>query len=120
MKRKKKPSVSKLKKKLDILFSIFIRQRDQECFTCQKKMHWKKIQAGHFISRSKSATRYDEMNVHGQCPNCNIWRRGNSAEYAARLIKDYGMVRFNELIKKGRQIKQFTVPELQKLIEHYA
>ena len=117
---RKKPTVSRLKKEADKAFSVFIRQRDRECYTCLKRMFWTNLQCGHFISRAKSATRYDEFNCRAQCMSCNIWRRGNLAEFAARLIQENGLIRFNELIQKGRTTKQFTVKELQRIIERYA
>jgi len=55
-KSKKKPSRGKLVKKLDAVFSQYIRLKDSvggyaTCFTCGKKDHWKKLQNGHFQSR---------------------------------------------------------------------
>ena len=47
-------TISKLKKKLDKIFSEFIRRRNADhlgrvkCFTCGVEKHWKEQQAGHF------------------------------------------------------------------------
>ena len=71
-------TISKLKKKLDKVFSEFIRRRNADhlgfinCFTCGVKKHWKEQQAGHFQSRSHHSTRWDEVNVQVQCIKCNI------------------------------------------------
>ena len=117
MRKQSKPkSVAKLKKELDRVFSIFIRYRDNKiCLMCGKTGN----QAGHFISRSHNATRYDELNTHAQCVSCNIFKHGNHAEYAYRLIKKYGSKKFEELIKKGREIKQFRTAEVEALIAKY-
>ena len=49
----KKPTRSKLVKKLDTVFSQYIRLKDSKdgigtCVTCGKQDHWKNLQAGHF------------------------------------------------------------------------
>ena len=72
-------TISKLKKKLDVLFSQYIRRRNADhlgrvkCFTCGVEKHWKEQQAGHFQSRSHHSTRWDEVNVQVQCPKCNLF-----------------------------------------------
>jgi hypothetical protein len=64
----KKPSRKTIITKLDSIFSQYIRLRYSkneisECVTCGKQDHWKKLQAGHFVSRKHYATRWDEDNV---------------------------------------------------------
>lgn len=119
LRKQSKNTISKLKKKLDAVFSLFIRNRDNwTCFTCGKKSK-EGMQNGHFISRSHNSTRYDEINNHAQCIGCNVFKNGNSAEYAYRLIQKYGQEEFEALIKRGRQTKQFTVKELEQLIHEY-
>ena len=49
----KKPSRKSIVKKLDTVFSQFIRRRFAvneiaRCVTCDKKAHWKELQAGFF------------------------------------------------------------------------
>lgn len=114
----KKPTISSLKKKLDVVFSKWIRARDNSvCFTCRKKFDI--LQAGHFISRQHNATRYDERNVNAQCVACNVWKRGNIGEYTFRLIEKYGKEELENLVKLGRTTKQFTIKELEELIKKY-
>jgi hypothetical protein len=50
---------------------------------------------------------------------CNVFKNGNMAEFSYRLLKKIGQEKFTALIKKGRQIKQFTVKELEKIIKTY-
>ena len=79
MAKLKKPTVSSLKKKLDIIFSKYIRLKDAdpsgnvECYTCGVVKQWEKdgMQAGHFMSRKHTITRWDEQNVKPQCYTCN-------------------------------------------------
>jgi hypothetical protein len=114
------PNVSSLIKKLDLIFSRFIRWRDKwTCFTCDKRGGPGQIQNGHFVSRKHHNVRFDEMNCHAQCVGCNVFKYGNMAEYSYRLLKKYGQKEFDDLIARGRQTKQFTIQELQSLIEYY-
>ena len=117
MRKQSKPkSVRKLKKELDRIFSLYVRNRDRKiCFTCGRPGN----QAGHFISRRHNSTRYDELNTHAQCVSCNVFKHGNHAEYAYRLIQKYGRKEFEQLIKRGREIKQFKAQELETLIQRY-
>jgi len=123
MKKKGKardPTVSDLKKKLDNVFSRYIRWRDKwTCYTCGKRGGPGQIQNGHFVSRSSNSLRYDEINCHAQCVGCNMFKSGNMAEYARRLIDDFGDRIVHDLVKKGKEIKQFTTKELQELIDYY-
>lgn len=94
---KRKPKTqSQLKKELDRVFSIYIRQKYADdngmvaCYTCGKVMHWKKIQNGHFLSRQYLATRWDENNCRPQCVGCNIYGNGKPLDFEERLKKELG------------------------------
>lgn len=116
----KKLTVSHYKKKLDAIFSEYIRRRDDgQCFTCPTKREWKLMQNGHFVSRSHNATRYDEENCNCQCPGCNVFKHGNMVIYAMNMSKKYGTDIMERLERKSREEKHFTVSELQELIETY-
>lgn len=76
-------SFPKLIKKLDLIFSKYIRIRDADkngicrCVTCSKRFFWKEGDAGHFVHRDRKATRFDTRNCHAQCSYCNRFRSGN-------------------------------------------
>lgn len=120
LKRHSSNSISVLKRHADKAFSDFIRDREKKCYTCGRLLAFEKRQAGHFISRTHSNTRYDPMNVHVQCGPCNIWRYGQPHEFAAHLIEEYGLEEFNELVKRGRQHKQFIRKELEGIVDIYS
>lgn len=119
-----KRTISSLTKKLDKLFSLYIRQRDSDwrgyakCYTCGTVKTTKEIQAGHYISRQHRAVRYDEQNVHAQCYACNVLRRGNTDEYALALIREYGEGILEELSQRKKG-KAPTLLELEELIKKY-
>jgi len=118
--KKKTPSVSKLKKKLDTIFSRFVRIRDKgQCYTCPTKKEIKFMDAGHYILRQHNMTRFDERNVHCQCKYCNMYNAGSMNSYAIHLIKDYGIEILDELEILERQVKQWKPAELQEKIIYY-
>ena len=116
----KKLTRSKLVKKLDTVFSQYIRLKDSvndiaECITCNKQDHWKKLQAGHFQSRKHYSTRWDEDNVKVQCSACNVFRYGEQYKFSIYLGKKLS----EELLHKSREIVKFTDVELLEMIEYY-
>ncbi len=119
--KKKKKSISKLKKEAWKVFSKWIRNRDNwTCYTCGKKMEGSPaMHAGHFITRLRSSTMFSEDNVRAQCMYCNMWRGGESGIFAQKLIEELGKDRFDALVKKSNQLKRFTEKELIELKEKY-
>lgn len=98
-------SVSKLKKELDRVFSIFIRQRDKgKCYTCGLKKPWKEMQNGHFVPRQYLSTRYSEVNCHCQCYACNMLYNGQPSAFAQNLKRDYGDSIIQDLELQRRQV----------------
>ena len=91
----KRPSRKTIIKKLDKVFSQFIRRRFAvneiaKCVTCGKQAHWKELQAGHFMSRKHYSTRWDEINVQTQCSGCNVFRYGEQFKFGMYLEQAYG------------------------------
>lgn len=120
----KKPTRTSLIKKLDTVFSIYIRRKDAvndiaQCVTCGKKDHWSKLQNGHWASRRHYSTRWDERNCNVQCASCNVFRAGEIYLYTKYLCSKYGDNFPEELYAQSQQIRKFTDVELQELIEHY-
>ncbi len=122
----KKRTISSLKKKAWVLFSSYIRVRDclkttgcasfGLCVTCGKRYHFKLLQAGHFIPGRHNANLFSEKGCHAQCYNCNINLRGNTLEYRRKIIEMYGEGYDEVLEEEARQIKKFTIQELEELI----
>lgn len=113
-KKTAKKTDAQKKKILWKLFSEYIRRKSgNKCFTCGVTKEWKMLHAGHYIRASAGlATYFDEQNVHAQCYACNIWRDGNSDEYALRLITAYGPDILTELNRrKGQIVKDFPFDE---------
>jgi len=113
-----------LVRKLDKVFSLYIRKRLAkndivECVTCGVKKHWKEVDAGHFCSRRHYSTRWVTHNVHVQCKSCNGFHAGQNYLMGKYIDKTYGEGTADELIKMSRQIKKFTDQDLKDLIQKY-
>ena len=118
---KKKLTRSKLVKKLDNIFSQYIRLSNSvndiaECVTCNKKDHWKKMQCGHFQSRKHYSTRWDERNVAVQCAGCNVFRYGEQFKFSLYL----GVKLSEELLQKSRETVKFADVDLLVMIDYYS
>jgi hypothetical protein len=91
------------------------------CFTCNNNAHWKEMDAGHYIHASESS-KYSYLyfflkNVHPQCSYCNKHKGGNTAEYAYRLVQEYGEGILAELQEMKNDKHRLNRLELQAIIE---
>lgn len=117
-------SLQALKLDLDREFSLFIRLKYADergiviCFTCDRPMHYKNIQCGHFVSRSESITRYLEGNNFPQCPRCNSNHELNISVYAKKL-NEIKPGFSEELIRMGKEVYKYTQDEIKELIYYY-
>jgi len=123
---KKKPTLAALKRKCDKLFSIYIRLRDvdrngtAECVTCGLRDDWRRLQCGHFVSRVVLATRFNSVNCAPQCFACNVWRRGNPAEFAGYLQRTYGNGVIESLLKEKRRTVKYTRADYEEMIAKFS
>ena len=121
----KKSTRSKLVKKLDTIFSLYIRLRNSEneiieCFTCGKNAHYKdNMQCGHFQSRKYYATRWNTINCQAQCKSCNVFKYGEQFIFGNRLNAKYGEGTSEKLQKKAKQIAKLSTNDLTMLINKY-
>lgn len=120
-----KTQKTRLKERLDRIFSEFIRLRDSDerglasCISCGKTVHWKEADCGHFVNRSHMSTRYDEKNCNLQCRSCNRFDEGNNIGYMKGLIKKYGPSVIDELETLKGQTSRLSEFDYKVLIEHY-
>ena len=121
IKKYDKYSVAELKKKAQVVFNKWIRERDKDmpCINCGKQT---KLQAGHFYpAGSYNALRFDEDNVHGECLHCNYFNsQSHSYGYAVNLPERIGVERMEALrlraVKKAFNWDRFS---LVNVIEKY-
>ena len=123
-------TVPQLIKRLDTVFAKYVKRYWSldgmyvKCYTCGKQLTLgeRNTQAGHFISRSYSATRFDEDNVRPQCGSpCNDKRYGNGMpiEFEANLRNEIGEAKVESLKEKARANHKWDRAWLIEKIKHY-
>ncbi len=106
LKNKKAPTISKLKKELDRVFSLYIRAKyKKECYTCG---YVGPLQCGHFVSRQYLSVRWDENNARPQCAMCNIWGRGMVLDFEENLKNELGDVLVESLKERRKEVTKLT------------
>lgn len=121
-------SVAKLLKQAEDKFNAYIRFRDDKggyyvCISCNSTKAITtdgSYHAGHYLSAGHhSYTRFNELNVNGQCLQCNYFLSGNLIKYRENLIKKIGEPAVFEL----EAFKNFSMKwdrlELIAIIETY-
>lgn len=127
LKRKQKTGRGKTDyiKKLDKVFSLYIRLRDAypngmfRCISCGQIKPFSQADAGHYFSRTHMNTRYDEDNVNSECRFCNRFKADHLISYRENLIKRIGEQRYDNLEWKSHQTKKWSDFELKELIKYY-
>ena len=119
-----KVSRGKLVRKLDSVYSQYIRLKDSvggdaTCVTCGITKPWKELQNGHFYTRGRYSTRWDDDNCHVQCYRCNVALKGNYIAYTKYMINRYGMDFVDELERKSLNSEKITTVGLAELIQFY-
>lgn len=110
--------MAKLKKKLDAVFSRYVRSiHPKRCYTCGK--YTETLQCGHFVSRQYLATRWDLNNCRPQCVGCNIWGHGQLLDFEENLKKEIGAQKVEKLKKLRHQTTILSVDWYEKEIERY-
>ena len=123
--RKRKSSLSTLVRKLDKVFSRYIRLRDAmpggmtRCISCGKIKPVSSMDCGHFYSRTHMSTRFDEDNCNSECSACNRFSADHLIGYRENLIKKIGVQRFKLLEVKAHETKKWSCFELEQLIKYY-
>jgi len=118
----KKKTLKYWKTKIDKPFHSYIRRRDADddsgycqCISCDKPIHFSESDAGHFISRGKLATRWDERNVNAQCRKCNRFEYGRQFEYSLKI----GTELAEQLLQDSRATVKLMDFEYQEIFEKY-
>lgn len=129
MGRRKDITITSLKKKLQKIFSIYIRMRDclettgtithGKCCTCGRDYPIGKLQAGHFIPGREDSILFDPACVHAQCYRCNVQRSGEWVKYFRFMEKKYGREFIFELMKKSETKCKITPEWIETTADYY-
>lgn len=119
---RKKPD---LVKKLDRVFSKYIRLRDVmpngyfRCISCGKIKPIEQGDCGHYHSRTHMATRFEEDNCHCECKACNRMSADHLIAYRENLITKIGFSRVDRLNVLAHSTKHWLDSELEEKIAYY-
>jgi hypothetical protein len=100
-------------------FNKFIRLRDADrpCISCG--VTYGKWNAGHYRSvGSNPALRFEPLNNHKQCVQCNQSKSGNAIEYRIGLIARIGQESVDWL-EGPHEAKHYSIDDLKAIKAHY-
>lgn len=109
-----------LEKKLDKVFSIYVRKSNNGiCITCGRQQDWKLTDCGHYIKRNVKRFRWEIMNTGCQCKKCNNWGEGEKDIFRRKLIEKYGSQKIE--IMEAERFKPFkwSLSDLKLMILDY-
>lgn len=115
MKIKRKPSKrKKLVIALDRIFSLYIRQRDDNrCFTCGTTEN---PTCGHLFTRACYSTRWDERNAMCQCSGCNFRHEFNPHIFTNAYINKFGLVQYQKMYALHARSQKLGIKELEQIL----
>jgi hypothetical protein len=108
-------------------FNAYIRERDKNepCISCQKHreetktMTGSNFDAGHYRSTGSSPElRFNELNCHKQCVNCNRYLSGNVANYRINLVKKIGLDKV-EWLEGNHEPKRYRAADYLDIEKKY-
>lgn len=107
-------------KEAQAAFNRFVRLRDADrpCISCGTTIA--KWDAGHYRSvGSNPALRFEPLNNHKQCAQCNQHKSGNAIEYRIGLIARIGLEAV-EWLEGPHDPKHYTIDDLRAIKATYA
>lgn len=126
-KKIKTPKKSTLIKKLDDIFSLYIRLRDSfvkwweryiQCPLCWKIVPIKQAQNMHFIKRSNKKYRYREDNCFAGCYRCNVILSWNYIVYTRFMQRKFGIEYVDRMIN-DKILSDIPVAKYLEMIDLY-
>ena len=114
-----------LTKKLDKVFSAYIRLRDVmpngcfRCISCGQIKRFEQGDCGHYYSRIHMATRWEPDNCHMECRGCNRVSSDHLIGYRRNLVEKIGLERINRLEMMAHSQKHWLDFELQEKIDYF-
>lgn len=112
-------------RKLDAIFSLYIRLRDVNpdgffrCPTCGRYLPFSKADCSHLWGRAHMSTRFDPDNVVAECSYDNRMNSSHLIKLSEYFKKRLGQQKYDLLQWKHNQTKKWSLFELQELIKYY-
>lgn len=101
-------------------FNAYIRERDRHrpCISCGTYTAGQ-YHAGHYrTTKAAPGLRFEELNCHKQCAQCNNFDSGNIVEYRISLIQRIGQEAV-DWIEGPHEAKHYTTDELKEIKRKY-
>lgn len=111
-----------IEKKLDKVFSDFIRLRDKlKCQRCGKQYDKfsTSIQNSHFWGRRHRSTRWAELNCCALCAGCHMHLTANPVTHCEWYKAKLGDNAYNKLEHMHSKAAKYTMNDLQLMLEFY-
>lgn len=127
-KKKKAPSIAKLKKTLWERCKVIVRKRYQNsdgswnCYTCSLRItNPQDAHTAHFIASSICGVtlRYSLDNLRVCCGGCNVWKSGNWPAYYEHMVQEVGLEKVEELMRRRNDIGKGDRFFYQSLVDNY-
>lgn len=111
----------KLRDQLDKLWAELVKKRaGHKCEYCDKTTY---LNSHHIFSRSNLSVRWSRNNGTCLCPKHHTlgnWSAHKSPVEFIEWIRDKrGYLWYTDLRKKANQVKKWTIPELENLVEEF-
>lgn len=103
--------------KADAAFSVFIRNRDKECVVCGKT---EDLTCGHLFSRVAYSTRWDELNCHCQCVECNLSHEYDAQPFTSWFIRKFGIETYDDLHRQYWTKRRFSDGDIAEMWKRYS
>ena len=123
--KKEKSSLGWLKINVRTVCHDYIKLRDKgkPCVSCGQPWS-EEHQAGHWKKAELYSTlKYNEFNIHNQCPGCNLYKDGNVQNYSDRIHIRIGHDKKSELEELAAQEKRTYFKwdriELKEIRDYY-
>ena len=99
---------------------IRLRDRDEDCISCDKTKYWHgQWHCGHFKTvGARPDLRFNLVNANKQCSTCNNYLSGNLAEYAIKLTEKFGADNV-ALLNEVAEPKKYTAQDYKEIAEYY-
>ena len=127
-KKKKLKSIARLVDDAAVILQRIVRMKAADssgylnCVTCGAVKHWQEVDGGHFISRTYTAHKLLEENIHAQCKHCNGFKGGAGPEYTIYMIDTYGRDFVDHILATKAETRKYNRVEITGIIEdlkHY-
>lgn len=86
------------------------------CVTCGRREHWKDMDGGHYISRTYTAHKLLEENIHPQCKGCNRFGHRVHDDYSRFMRETYGDEFVDWLSDSKRATAKWSRPDIEERI----